>query len=218
MDGPAMIVVVDCGTGNLQSVVRGLEKADGTATVSSSVDVVADAERLVLPGVGSFGHGMANLERSGLLPVLSQKVLEDKTPLLGICAGHQMLTSYSEEGDVHGLGWIDGTTTRLKSDPHDRSIRIPHMGWNQLHAVADCPLFRGISRDACFYFAHSYSVECHNDAYVVATTEYGRPFVSVVQDQNIFGVQFHPEKSHENGIAVLRNFVSYRQPSADQRQ
>ena len=204
-----MSVVIDCGMGNLKSVVRGLEKAGGTAIVSSAIDDVAAADRIVLPGVGSFGHGMENLMRAGLLPVLTMKVLEDKTPLLGICLGHQMLTSFSEEGGVAGLGWIDGRTTRLVPESERGLIKIPHLGWNTLCIRNDCSLMRGIPDDACFYFAHSYRVACTNDSMVVATTDYGGSFVSIMQNENIFGVQFHPEKSHANGISVLRNFLEY---------
>ncbi|HIE99087.1 MAG: imidazole glycerol phosphate synthase subunit HisH [Fuerstiella sp.] len=204
-----MIAVIDCGMGNLQSVIRGLQKAGGTAVVSSRCDDVAAADRIVLPGVGSFGHGMENLRNAKLMSVLTKKVREDNTPLLGICVGHQMLTTFSEEGAVAGLGWIDGTTTRLPSQSQCGSVKIPHMGWNTLQNRKDCPLLRGIPDDACFYFAHSYSVACAEDQTVVATTEYGCSFASIVQKDNVFGVQFHPEKSHANGITVLRNFLDY---------
>ena len=203
-----MIVVVDCGMGNLQSVVRGLEKAGGTVIVSSGIDDVAAADKIVLPGVGSFRHGMQNLERGGLRHVLTRKVREEGTPLLGICLGHQMLTAFSEEGTVEGLGWIDGNTTRLPAQTEDGPLRVPHLGWNTLHVRNDCSLLNDIPEEACFYFAHSYSVACNDDRTVVATTEYGRSFVSIVQNDNIFGVQFHPEKSHANGITVLRNFLN----------
>lgn len=204
-----MIAVIDCGMGNLQSVIRGLRKAGGTAVAASRCEDVAAADRIVLPGVGSFGHGMEHLRNEDLMSVLTRKVREDNTPLLGICVGHQMLTTFSEEGAVAGLGWIDGRTTRLSCQSERGTIRIPHMGWNTLQNRKDCPLLRGIPEDACFYFAHSYSVACDEDETVVATTEYGCSFASIVQKKNVFGVQFHPEKSHANGITVLRNFLDY---------
>lgn len=202
-----MIVIIDCGMGNLQSVVRGLAKAGGAAVISSNIDHVAAAKKIILPGVGSFAQGMENLKRAGLMPVLTQKVLKDNTPALGICLGHQMLTAFSEEGEVDGLGWIDGRTIRLSRGSENHATRIPHIGWNTLRIHRDCSLLRGIPGEACFYFAHSYRVACNDECLVVATTEYGGSFVSIVQHENIFGVQFHPEKSQANGITVLRNFL-----------
>lgn len=205
-----MIVVVDCGMGNLKSVVRGLNKAGTTAIVSSAAQDVSAAERIVLPGVGSFDRGMKNLADGGLMTVLKRKVLEERTPLLGICVGHQMLTSFSEEGGAEGLGWIDGQSTRLPVESDAGSFKVPHMGWNTLQVKRNCSLLAGINEDACFYFAHSYCVTCEEDSSVVATTTYGRTFAAVVQRDNIFGVQFHPEKSHANGITILRNFLDYK--------
>ena len=203
--------MIDCGIGNLQSVVRALQRVGGIATASSSVADVRAAERIVLPGVGSLAQGMEHLTRHGLLPVLSEKVLEDGTPVLGICLGLQMLTAGSEEGNAVGLGWIDGYTRRIRGDAR---LKIPHIGWNTLALRRECPLFEGVPADACFYFAHSYSVTCTDPATVVATTRYGSDFVSAIQRGNIFGIQFHPEKSQAHGLAVLQNFVRYRAPSA----
>lgn len=202
-----MIVVIDCGMGNLQSVVRGLKKAGGTVIVSSDTDDVRRADQIVLPGVGSFAHGMQQMSRTNLLEVLAERVLQEKIPVLGICLGHQMLTDFSEEGAEQGLGWIEGKTRLLNSADSPVPVKVPHMGWNTIQASRECPLLEGIPDDACFYFAHSYALSCRNAGSTVATTEYGVTFASVVQKENIFGVQFHPEKSQANGITILRNFI-----------
>lgn len=204
-----MIVIVDYGIGNLQSVLRSFQKIGVSAVISSKIEDLANAERIVLPGVGSFAKGMENLRRYGLLPVLNQKVRELGTPFLGICLGFQMLTNRSEEGKVEGLGWIDAETRRFHSDGAGSRYRIPHMGWNDLSATRENPLLRGLSSTSCFYFAHSYYVTCHDQNAIIATTQYGHEFVTIMQKDHIFGTQFHPEKSQANGLAVLRNFLGY---------
>jgi glutamine amidotransferase len=204
-----VIVVIDCGMGNLQSVVRALRRVGADAQASSAIGEVEAADKIVLPGVGSFAAGMGHLRRNQLLPVLARRVLEERTPVLGICLGHQMLTRWSAEGGSAGLGWIDGETRRFGSDPVIAELKVPHMGWNTLDVERPSPLLEGLSTDACFYFAHSYYVTCSNRAAVAATTRYGIDFVSVLHRENIFGTQFHPEKSQANGLTLLRNFVRY---------
>ena len=199
-----MIIIINYGIGNLDSVVRAFRRADAEVAISSTREDLSAAEGIVLPGVGSFGQAMASLRESGLLPVLNQKVLENHTPVLGICLGFQMFTRCSEEGDAEGLGWIEGQTRRLSSGP----LPIPHIGWNDLARRGDSVLLAGVPDDACFYFAHSYFVECREDA-VLATTDYGMPFAAAVEAGPIFGTQFHPEKSLANGLKVVRNFVEY---------
>jgi glutamine amidotransferase len=204
-----VIVVIDCGMGNLGSVVRALRRVGADAAASSAADDVAAAEKIVLPGVGSLAQGMANLRRHQLLPVLARRVLDERTPVLGICLGLQMLTAWSEEGNAPGLGWIDGQTRRLRCEPPDARLKVPHLGWNTLRVERPCLLLDGLSEEACFYFAHSYGVSCADPAVVAATTHYGCDFVSVVHRDNIFATQFHPEKSQANGLTVLSNFVRY---------
>lgn len=204
-----MIVIIDYGIGNLQSVQRSFQRIGAAAEISSKPEDLMRADRIVLPGVGSFAEGMDNLRRYGLLPVLNQKVREQGTPFLGICLGFQMLTNRSEEGETEGLGWIDAETTRFQSDSAGSQYRIPHMGWNDLVVRRETSLLNGLSAASCFYFAHSYYVTCHDQDIILATTQYGREFVTVIQKDNIFGAQFHPEKSQENGLAILRNFVAY---------
>jgi glutamine amidotransferase len=204
-----VIVVVDCGMGNLQSVVRALQHVGADVTVSSASAAVEAADQIVLPGVGSLAQGMGTLVRNGLLPALNRKVIDARTPVLGICLGHQMLLSWSEEGEAPGLGWIDGTAQRIHGTAAEPRLKVPHMGWNTLTVVRECPLLRGLPPDACFYFAHSYCVRCNDPSAIAATTRYGGDFVSVLHRGNIFGTQFHPEKSQANGLTVLRNFVEY---------
>lgn len=202
-----MIVIVDYGIGNLDSVLRGFRHAGAEAVVASDPAALDRADGIVLPGVGSFAKGMRNLTEQGLLPALNRRVLEEKAPVLGICLGFQLFTKHSEEGDAEGLGWIDGVTKRFNFPFLDNLIPVPHMGWNELEVRKENRLLDGIHPGACFYFAHSYCVHCKDDGAILATTEYGYDFVSAVERDNIFGTQFHPEKSHANGLDLLRNFV-----------
>lgn len=202
-----MIVIIDHGIGNLQSVKRAFDKIGAPAMISSLPEELEAAERIVLPGVGSFAEGMDNLRRCGMLPVLNRKVHEQGTPVLGICLGFQMLTHRSDEGDAAGLGWIDGETHQIQFEQPNPRLKVPHMGWNTLTHHNGCQLLKGLTTEACFYFAHSYRVSCNDESAIAATTHYGCDFVSVAQKKNIFGTQFHPEKSQANGLTVLKNFV-----------
>ncbi len=205
-----MIVVVDSGTGNLQSVLRGLSRAGADATVSVAVSDVEKADKIVLPGVGSAAAAMSTLSRLNLIEPLRRKVVEGGTPVLGICLGMQLFTRSSEEGGTAGLGWIDMETIRIPSGTLRNGVKVPHLGWNTVDVLQRSPLFDDIPADACFYFAHSYCVRCDDRAVVAAETTYGVRFAAAVQQRNIFGVQFHPEKSHANGLQVLRNFVRFQ--------
>jgi glutamine amidotransferase len=204
-----MIVITDYGIGNLQSVQRAFRRLGADAAISCEAQDLLTADKIVLPGVGSFAEGMTNLASRGFLPILNRKVRQEGTPFLGICVGFQMLTNRSEEGNAEGLGWIDAETKRFRFEGAGSRYRIPHMGWNDLSVRTDDTLLSGLSAGSCFYFAHSYYVTCHDEGAVLATTQYGREFVSVMQKDNIFGTQFHPEKSQVNGLAVLRNFLEY---------
>lgn len=202
----AMLVVVDCGIGNLGSILNMLKRIGVKATVSSDPGTIQAAEKLFLPGVGAFDAGMDALNQSGLVPVLSQKVLKDKTPVLGICLGMQLLTQKSEEGKLPGLGWIQGETVRFKFNS-ETGLKIPHMGWNRVSIQQEDPLFSDMPHDPRFYFVHSYHVVCQNPSDVAARTSYGYDFASAVAKENVYGVQFHPEKSHSFGMKLLENFV-----------
>ncbi len=202
-----MIVVVDYGLGNLGSIVNMLKKVGVRATMSSDPELIADADRLILPGVGAFDNGMRNLSEKGLIPILNQKVLSDGTPILGICLGMQLFTEESEEGILPGLGWIRGRTIRFRIDQPSTGLRIPHMGWNRLTLVRPSGLLRNIEANARYYFVHSYHVVCEDEEDVLATTHYGYTFPSAIERHNIFGTQFHPEKSHRFGVQLFRDFL-----------
>lgn len=204
-----MIIIVDYGMGNLGSVVNMLKKIGVQARVSSCVEEIDDADKLILPGVGAFDTGMLRLKELGLIDVLNRKVLGKKTPIIGFCLGMQLLTKRSEEGTLPGLGWIDGETIRFRFGPGNSHLKIPHMGWNTVLVHRHGALFGGMNQEARFYFVHSYHIVCDRQEDVIATTNYGYDFVSVVQRENIMGTQFHPEKSHKFGIKLFKNFVEY---------
>lgn len=202
-----MITIIDYGMGNLGSIVNMLKKIGAEAQLSSDVSVIAAAEKLILPGVGAFDNGMQNLNKIGLIEVLTDKVLRRQTPILGICLGLQLFTRRSEEGNLPGLGWIDAETIRFQFPPGRNNLKIPHMGWNEIIAKRDNPLLAGFDDLPRFYFVHSYHVVCRNADDVLATSRYGLEFTAAVRHQNIWGTQFHPEKSHKFGLRVMQNFV-----------
>ena len=200
-----MIVIIDYGIGNLASVLNMFKKI-GTKDVCISSDntIIEKADKLLLPGVGSFDAGMNNLEKSGIIPILNNKVLIQKTPILGICLGMQLLTQKSEEGIKKGLGWIDGETVKFNFNTNGQ-LKIPHMGWNYVNVKKENPLI-DINEKNRFYFVHSYYVKCKEEQ-SIATTHYGFDFTCMMNKDNIFGAQFHPEKSLRFGIKFLENFV-----------
>lgn len=201
------IVIIDYGLGNLGSMANMLKKIGAEAVVSCDPDVIGNAARLILPGVGSFDAGMRNLEKCGLISLIGARVLKDKTPVLGVCLGMQLLGKRSDEGKLEGLGWIDCETIRFKFDNDKRNLKIPHMGWNTVKVCQQHPLFEGLETDNRFYFVHSYHVVCSNSKNMLAKTNYGFDFNAAIVKDNIMGVQFHPEKSHRFGMQLLKNFV-----------
>lgn len=205
------VAVVDYGMGNLDSVRRAFEVLGATAVVTSDPADLADADRIVLPGVGAFGVAMDHLRERGLEAALADAVVVGGAPFLGICLGMQLMAATGTEHGHHtGLGWIPGSVTRLVPTPADP--RVPHVGWNEVHrcdTTSGHPLLSGIDDDSDFYFVHSYRFECDDEASAVARTPYAGGFTSVVQaSATAFGVQFHPEKSQRAGQALLRNFLS----------
>ena len=200
-----MIVVIDYNMGNTGSIVNMIKKAGGEAVISSEPEQIENAEKLILPGVGAFDAGMQNLAKLGFINILRKKVTEQKTPILGICLGLQLVTERSEEGILPGLGLVDASTVRFRFVSN--SLRIPHMGWNSLVVRKESPLFYDMYPDSVFYFVHSYHVVCNNAEDILSTTNYGYDFVSSLQSGNIFGTQFHPEKSHKYGLKLMKNFV-----------
>lgn len=204
-----MVVIVDYGMGNLGSILNMLRKIGTHAIISSKEEEVKQADKLILPGVGAFDNGITSLTRLGLTPHLDQKVLQEKTPTLGICLGMQLFGKKSEEGRLPGLGWIDAEVRKFQFEESERRLKIPHMGWNVVKTRRQSSLFNGLEKDSRFYFAHSYHVVCSNTDDPVAETVYGHKFTSSLQIDNILGVQFHPEKSHKFGMTLLRNFIDY---------
>jgi glutamine amidotransferase len=201
------IVIIDYGLGNVGSIRNMLKKIGAEGTMSSNVSDIERAEKLILPGVGNFDQGMRNLEALGLVPVLEDKVIQKKTPILGICLGMQLFARKSEEGESTGLGWIDAEVVRFKFGDKERHLKIPHMGWNLVEIRQKNPLFEEMYPEPRFYFVHSYHVACRNEEEVLTQTFHGYNFVSSVKKENIYGVQFHPEKSHKFGMKLLDNFV-----------
>ncbi len=199
-----MIAVLDYGVGNLASVCNMVRKAGGDPHIARTSAEVLQAEKLLLPGVGHFDHGMKMLNASGLRETLDQFALELKRPVLGICLGAQILGRGSEEGDAPGLGWIDMECHKFQAMP---GIRVPHMGWNQIVRKKSSPLLDQMDEDARFYFVHSYKMHCADAGDVLATATHGVEFTCAVQRGNIFGTQFHPEKSLRHGLALMKAFV-----------
>lgn len=203
-----MITIIDYNTCNVGSIQNMLRKLGYDSLITNTIEDIERADKLILPGVGAFDKGMQNLKSLGLIPVLDRKV-KNGTPILGICLGYQLLSKSSEEGAVEaGLGWIDAETIKFKFE--DNSIRVPHMGWNSLKNTEKSILFKGIVDDNRFYFVHSYYVRCNDESIKAAETDYAGDFTSAIEKNNIFGVQFHPEKSHKHGMIVLKNFAEYK--------
>lgn len=202
-----MIGIVDYGLGNLTSVAGAVSKLGFEATITSDADKLAATDKLILPGVGAFPDGMANLANRGLIDTLNDLVMKRRKPILGICLGFQLLGLSSDEfGHTLGLGWIDAPVTRLQ--PDDTALRVPHVGWNDLtQTKPDCILFDGIADQSLFYFVHTYRMAAPPDGSQVGTCDYGGAFTAAVQKGNVFGTQFHPEKSQQAGLTLLGNFL-----------
>jgi glutamine amidotransferase len=201
-----MIAIIDYGVGNLASVANMFRKIGvKEACVTGDPDIISKASKILLPGVGAFDGGMGNLKKSGLIPLLNDKALNEKVPVLGICLGMQMLSKKSEEGKSEGLGWIDAETIKL-NPAADLNLKVPHMGWDYIQVKRENPLVRKAEKNR-FYFVHSYHVQCKNEEEVVATCEFGGAFTCIVNRDNIFGAQFHPEKSLRYGMKFLENFA-----------
>lgn len=203
-----MIAIINYGSGNVQAIANIYHRLNLSAEIVTNPDRLKAADRIVLPGVGAFDATMAQLNSSGLRDALDQAVLEEKKPVVGICVGMQILAKSSEEGVLSGLGWVDAEVKKLDASLLKQKPFLPHLGWNEIETSREHPLLKGIDRYQGFYFLHSYYLQCNQPADVLASTIYGAKFTSAIQVRNIYGTQFHPEKSHENGIAVFRNFAN----------
>jgi len=204
------IAIVDYDMGNVGSVENMLKKAGRVrVSVTRDAEAIERADKVILPGVGTFDAGAGNLEKLGLREVLNRCVLEQRKPLLGICLGMQLLLDSSDEGQRKGLGYIPGRCVRFRFEQGDRKrqLKVPHMGWNELEVVRPMPLLEGLAADSRFYFVHSFYGECADAVHVTATCRYGLEFPAVIARENVMGTQFHPEKSHRFGLNLMRNFL-----------
>ena len=201
-----IVQIIDYGVGNLSSVGNMIIKSGGKPILIKNPSDLNLSERIILPGVGSFDAGMKNLKDSNLIPVLNEAVNVNKVPFIGIGLGMQLLFDTSEEGVSNGLGWVSGSVTKFSFD-NNSTLKTPHMGWNTVSVKKDSILANIRDEKLRFYFVHSYHVNCTNKDNILMTTNYGNTFVSAVQNDNIFGAQFHPEKSHRFGMDLLSNFI-----------
>ena len=201
------LVIVDYGMGNVHSVFKKINRLNVNCMLSSNPEDILRADKLILPGVGHFGMAMEHLKTNHILESLTEAVMQKKTPILGICLGMQLMAKHSEEGNVDGLGWFDSKVVRfnIKDTLH---YKIPHTGWNQVTIAKQSPLMRDIMPQSEFYFVHSYHMVTSQLQDVLNETEYEYSFVSGVEKENIFGVQYHPEKSHDTGEQLLKNFLA----------
>lgn len=205
-----MITIVDYGLGNVKAFANLYKKLNIELVYASNVDELANATKIILPGVGAFDHAMQMLNGSGMREKLDELVLEKKVPVIGICVGMQMMANSSEEGQMKGLGWIPGTVKKFKreSQTSESQNPLPHMGWNSLQITRASKLLLGLDEKKLFYFLHSYYYEPSNKEHVLATANYGYEYACIVNKDNVYGIQCHPEKSHHNGVALLKSFAS----------
>jgi glutamine amidotransferase len=202
-----MITIVDYGLGNIAAFANLYRRLNIPVTIAKTADELKGADKIVLPGVGHFDHAMELLEGSGMRETLDALVLRERVPVLGICVGMQILARTSDEGKLPGLGWIKADVRWFKSIGGTNSMPLPHMGWNDVKPLMPSKLFSQLETEARFYFLHSYYIECDRDEDVLAVCNYGADFACAVHAGNIYGVQFHPEKSHRFGTCLLKNFA-----------
>ncbi|MBX9780076.1 MAG: imidazole glycerol phosphate synthase subunit HisH [Chitinophagaceae bacterium] len=202
-----MITLIDYGVGNIYAFQNVYKRLNIPTKISKTKQDLIGAEKLILPGVGSFDYAMAQLNASGMREKLDELVIEKKVPVIGICVGMQMMGNKSEEGKLDGLKWIDSEVLKFDERLIQHRTKLPHMGWNDVIPVKEHSLFTGLEKDAIFYFLHSFYFQCNNVNDSIATSNYGVSFTSVVNRDNIYGIQFHPEKSHQYGEKLLQNFA-----------
>lgn len=201
-----MITIIDYGMGNLGSISNMFKRIGVESEVTSDKEKIAAAKKILLPGVGAFDAAMERINEGGFREILDRKALLEKVPVFGICLGMQLLTNSSEEGKIPGLGWIPAKTTRFAFS-HDTKLKVPHMGWNRVNEKNPSLLIKDLPPEPRFYFVHSYYVMAEDEKHVLTTTTHGVEFNSIIQKENIFGAQFHPEKSHKFGMKLLENFA-----------
>ena len=202
-----MITIVDYGVGNISAFKNVSKRLNIPSSIAKSSKDLENATKLILPGVGSFDYAMGQLNLSGMREKLDELVIEKKIPVLGVCVGMQMMGNGSEEGASEGLNWVDAEVLKLDESLLKTRVKLPHMGWNQVKPLKESKLFKNINEEAIFYFLHSYYFKCKNLNHVLGVSDYGTSFSSCINFENIYGVQFHPEKSHNNGEKLLHNFA-----------
>ena len=205
-----MISIIDCGMGNLGSVVNMLKFLGKECQIIKTPEEVMESKKIIFPGVGSWDNGIKKIQESRMLDALTLQVLHNKIPFLGICLGMQLLFDSSEEGSLPGLGWVSGEVKKFKFEKpvlNEKKINIPHMGWNTVKSIHLTTLNDNLESKARFYFVHSYYVNCFDKKNILMTCNYGEEFVCAVNKDNIWGVQFHPEKSHKYGMQLMKNFT-----------
>jgi len=202
-----MITIVDYGLGNIRAFLNVYHRLNIKAKTATTAAELSDASKVILPGVGSFDDAMRRLTESGMREELDELALRQGIPILGVCVGMQMLAHGSDEGQLPGLGWVAGRVRKLESRPSAGALPVPHMGWNDVRPVAKSRLFDQLETQARFYFLHSYYFDCDRDDDQLAVASYGEDFACAAHAGNIFGVQFHPEKSHHFGARLLQNFA-----------
>lgn len=202
----SIIVIIDYGMGNLHSVKRKLNRIGVDASISSNPKEIEAADKLILPGVGHFRKAIENIKKLEIWDVLNFSVLTQHKPILGICLGMQLMAQHSEEGNEHGLGWFDADVVKFSVND-TLAFKVPHTGWNQIIKVKESPLMKDIPDLAEFYFVHSYHFKCNSDTDILNESDYEYRFTSAIEKGNIFGVQYHPEKSHDVGEKLLKNFI-----------
>lgn len=197
---------MDYGLGNVLAFANMYKRMNVDFSVAKTAEDLHGARHLILPGVGSFDHAMNKLNDSGMRESLDKLVLDHKIPIIGVCVGMQILANSSEEGELPGLGWIDGVVRKMDISNLHQKTKLPHMGWNNIYPTRSSPLLQGLEENAMFYFLHSYYLECKEQEHVLASAVYGDSFCCLVNSRNIYGAQFHPEKSHHYGVQLLKNF------------
>jgi glutamine amidotransferase len=203
-----MISIVDYGLGNLKAFANIYKRLNIDVEFVKTPEQLSLAKKIILPGVGAFDHAMEQLNKSGMREKLDELVLIKKVPVIGICVGMQMLGKRSDEGQLEGLKWIDADIIKFDTNLIKQKPQLPHMGWNDVNPIRNNPLFQDLEKNSIFYFLHSFYFSCNDPLNSIATSDYGIEFTSAINHENIYGVQFHPEKSHQYGIQLLKNFAN----------
>lgn len=201
-----MITLIDYGSGNIHAIANIYKQLNIPYRLSNDPEELLHSQKLILPGVGDFDETMIMFEKNGLKAALNEAVIAKKIPILGVCVGMQIMGNFSDEGTKEGFGWISGDVRKLRPELLVSKPHLPHLGWNSIEPNLENPLFKNINSEKGFYFLHSYYFDCENQENICAKTLYGMEFASAINHENVYGVQFHPEKSHQNGINIFQNF------------